>query len=95
MEEANNLVERHEMEVACITWNVNEARPDPSTGAAPLGRRPGEGGLHVRGGAAGDREWRRQPGTGCRQGRPPHQAAGKLLDPKSHAMRARCASNSF
>ncbi|CAL5226967.1 g9852 [Coccomyxa viridis] len=32
MEEANNLVERHEMEVACITWNVNEARPDPSTG---------------------------------------------------------------
>ena len=32
MEEANDLVERHAMEVACITWNVNEARPDPSTG---------------------------------------------------------------
>ena len=32
MDEANDLVERHAMEVACITWNVNEARPDPSTG---------------------------------------------------------------
>ena len=32
MEEANHLVERHALEVACITWNVNESRPDPATG---------------------------------------------------------------
>ena len=32
MEEATDLVERHAFEVACITWNVNEARPDPQSG---------------------------------------------------------------
>ncbi len=32
MEEATDLVERHTFEVAALTWNVNEARPDPQTG---------------------------------------------------------------
>ena len=32
MEEATDLVDRHPFEVACLTWNVNEARPDPGTG---------------------------------------------------------------
>ena len=25
-------MERHAFEVACLTWNVNESRPDPGTG---------------------------------------------------------------
>lgn len=25
-----DLVERHTLEVACLTWNVNESRPDPT-----------------------------------------------------------------
>ena len=32
VEEATELVERHTFEVAALTWNVNEARPDPQTG---------------------------------------------------------------
>lgn len=32
VEEAADLVERHTFEVAALTWNVNEARPDPQTG---------------------------------------------------------------
>ena len=32
VEEATDLVERHAFEVACLTWNVNESRPDPGTG---------------------------------------------------------------
>ena len=32
VDEATSLVERHTFEVACLTWNVNESRPDPGTG---------------------------------------------------------------
>lgn len=27
-DEAGRLVERHELEIFCLTWNVNEARPE-------------------------------------------------------------------